>query len=389
MPPRLRFRYRDAAAGGESLDPGTWRPEEGPIFGAPPLAGARVVNAILPTGRIAWFRISPALAAAGETNHFLQAADRVRERRGDTLRGMTAGLALSGQALDEARLRRNRRLRRRLVRVQRRLDRRLSRDFAGQRARVAELRQGELALVRRLASRGVWDDITVASSAPLFAFFGRRGRLFDSSNVTLLLSLALWVVGDDILRWFSQDAVDRRTYLRDADFWSYLAPFANVLGGWWLLHERPRRFVTGVVFDGRTDLRWPRRGAFDLTRYERRDHPTMGSTFEYVAVLKLTPELLDHLEDVRDRLARRNAVTEVPLLTQVTALEWSPRPASVAKAFFSEARGSIEDDTLVLRVKVAAFDPVKRQSRAGFRPVRRLAVAFVLDTQPAAEGARG
>ena len=140
------------------------------------------------------------------------------------------------------------RLRREAVAGDARVARRLTKAREEYRSRLAKQIAIERAAVDRLAQRDLWDKIAIASSLPLFAAYGERGNPFGSKNVALLVSLAIWLVGDEV-RDALFGSAERSPYpVRDMDTWSYLAPVLNLLAGWWLMsgyqHER---FVTGLT----------------------------------------------------------------------------------------------------------------------------------------------
>jgi hypothetical protein len=89
--------------------------------------------------------------------------------------------------------------------------------------------------------------MVVLSALPLSAAFGSSDPL-GANNIAIALLSLVWLVGDGLVDLVSGSRPDPRFGIRDTDFWSYLAPFANVLAGWLLLHEAQReRFVTGFA----------------------------------------------------------------------------------------------------------------------------------------------
>jgi hypothetical protein len=157
-------------------------------------------------------------------------------------------LARNVEQVSNANIERLERLRREAVVGDERVARRLSKAREEFRSRIAKQIAIERAAVDTLARRDLWDKIAIASSLPLFAAYGERGNPFGSRNLALLVSLLIWLVGDEV-----RDALfgseERSPYgVREMDTWSYLAPAFNVLAGWWLMsgyqHER---FVMGLT----------------------------------------------------------------------------------------------------------------------------------------------
>ena len=71
---------------------------------------------------------------------------------------------------------------------------------------------------------------------------------FGANNLTLTLSLLIWLVGDEIVDALFGSEEASPYPLRDTDAWSYLAPIGNLLAGWWLLGDRQHeRFITGFT----------------------------------------------------------------------------------------------------------------------------------------------
>jgi hypothetical protein len=140
--------------------------------------------------------------------------------------------------------------------------------------------------LQRLERRGLWDGITVASSAPVFAAYGHRSNPFAEANVTLLISALVWLLGDEITDVLADTPRPANEVMRDRDMWSYIAPVGNVLTAWWLFADRQHeRFVSGFA-NRFIEVRIPRRD-----RPERRILQTTIDLSEFVAA--------DHFEDFR------------------------------------------------------------------------------------------
>jgi hypothetical protein len=140
-------------------------------------------------------------------------------------------------------------LRRRIDAADNALGRRLSNAREEFRTRLDKQLQVDRENARRLRRRDFWDKILIASSLPLFAAYGQPGNAFGVNNLTLTLSLLVWLVGDHVVEAVFGSRTRKSPYvLHDADAWSYIAPLANVLAAWWLLDDRQHeRFVTGIT----------------------------------------------------------------------------------------------------------------------------------------------
>jgi hypothetical protein len=226
---------------------------------APPVRGEQTFNAILPDGRIAWLGLHPPLAPAGETRHLADLIDRAGDRRAGAIRSQSRAIRALARALGQdarrlarAQLRGDARIRRRLVAANARLDRRLSAALGERRSALVALTGRQRTFVRRLYRRDFWDQLVVVSALPLFAAFGQKGDPFAANNVALVLTLGVWLLGDDLTDLLSGSGRGLPSYLRGTDLWSYVAPFANLLTGWLLLRDQQhRRFVSGVAEDFR------------------------------------------------------------------------------------------------------------------------------------------
>lgn len=210
------------------------------------------------TGRRAWLRILPPAAPAEGLRRLSDTAEQdARWRRTETrgqagaIRRLAQQLADDVEKLTEARIERARRMRARLVARYLRNDRRLAKAAVAYQKRVA----AEIALAhetaRRMGRRELWDKILIVSSLPLFAAYRQPGNPFGVNNLTLLIALLVWLVGDEVSDAVFRSRSKKSPYpLRDADVWSYIAPAGNLLAGWWLMdglqHER---FVAGFTHE--------------------------------------------------------------------------------------------------------------------------------------------
>lgn len=228
-----------------------WRPfRDG---GAPPVRGSEVLTATLPSGRIAWLQLDPPLAPVPELNHLAHAVERMEHRRAAEAHAAAEGVRSLSRtvAADTARLsasapRRRRKLWQRLAREGAALDRRVEARARALAAELATVRRRERALARRVDRRDLWDQLVVASALPLFATFGQRGDPLAERNLVLTLSVAIWLIGDEISDFLSGARIGKAV-VRETDLWSYVAPAANLLSGWLLLQEDHHpRILSGV-----------------------------------------------------------------------------------------------------------------------------------------------
>lgn len=222
--------------------------------GGPP-AGARILTAILPNGRSVWLNVAAPLATASSVADLAQTAGRIaRHRRWASTSQHQAIRSLrrrvdgdSGQ-LAQATAARADRHRRRILERYRTLDRRVSKAAAELRQKRTRQLAIETESIKRLQRRNIWDRIVIATSLPLFAAYGQHGNPFGVNNLTLVLSLLVWLVGDEVFDLIFGDEKKSPYPLRDADAWSYIAPAANLLSGWWLLGDtQHQRFIAGVA----------------------------------------------------------------------------------------------------------------------------------------------
>src|SRR5262249_14323104 len=129
-----------------------------------------------------------------------------------------------------------------------RIDRKLAKAAEGYLSHVERQLRIERETVRRLGRRSLWDQIVIVSAFLLFAAYGQPGQPFGANNVTLALSLLIWLVGDEIVDLLFGPEQASPYPLRDTDAWSYIAPAGSLLAGWWLLGDQQHeRFVAGRV----------------------------------------------------------------------------------------------------------------------------------------------
>ncbi len=279
-----------------------WRPGGSAGRGAP-LRGPGDVSAILPNGRVIWLRVEPSPVPARALEHVAQEArsGTIRHRgfarrQAVAIRVLARMTAAVAEGMSEERVARARALRRLILRSHRRLDERITKAAEKARERLSRRLRIERETVRRLRRRDLWDKAVLATSLPLFAAFGQKGRPFGAHNLALTLSSLIWLVGDDVVeKIFGPE--DKSPYpLRDLDAWSYIAPVANVLAGWWLLggfqHERFVARRTSIPLDpvrvtatGASDLAYVYLAQIDVSRVVAPSHRPAFEDFRYVPVV--------------------------------------------------------------------------------------------------------
>ena len=294
----------------------------------------RALVAVFPSGRAVWLRIHPPLASVSEANRL-----RGWLHRNDTGRALKR-LARLVAVVSRRVQRRERELAQQIVAAEGRLLERI--EAEADRSQRQLRRQGAELRAQWRASqhRHRWDAALIASALPLFAHFAQRGRLFGEKNLTLTLALGMWLFADDLARLLSGGASGSPH--RGADIWSPIAPFGNLLTGWWLLRDQQHwRFVTGVAEVPRW-LPWehPRSAVNSLL-------PLGGGRHRfYVAQIKLEPSLAkDHAEDFR-------GYADVPAVATLLSTDWSA--ACVAAGAELSLLARVELGVLTLAVSVHA-----------------------------------
>ncbi|HJZ78575.1 MAG TPA: hypothetical protein VKE51_42900 [Vicinamibacterales bacterium] len=298
-------------AGGSRIELDEWRLRDDLRRGAPP-QGARQLTAILPNGRTVWLQVDAPLAPATAVDHLARLWDDAAERRLSetaavrrSIDRLANSVAAETERTEQARLDRARALRRRLVAADVKLDERISTARGELAARLEKQLKSDRENIRRLGRRDLWDKILIATALPLFAAYGKRGDLFDSNNLTLVASLLVFLIGDEVVEAiFGSDQSASAFAVQDADIWSYLAPIANIAAIWWLLDDQQhQRFITGVT---------------DVDLEHVRAHATHGRTmYRYRVEVDLKKQVApDHVADFE-------TFADVPVVATFQAIEWS------------------------------------------------------------------
>jgi hypothetical protein len=333
--------------------------------GAPP-RGVRQLTAILPNGRTVWLHVDAPLAPAVSVDQLARLSDGVAERRlSDTvaLRGSIDRLANTIAAdtarAEQARLERARAFRRRIVAADIKLDQRVSKARDEFQSRLEKQLKSDDENIRRLARRDLWDKILIGTALPLFAAYGKRGDLLDSNNLTLVASLLIFLIGDEVVEAiFGSDQPKSAFAVQDADVWSYLAPLANIGASWWLLSDQQhQRFITGVT---------------EVTLEHVRAHATHRHTmYHYRAEVDLKRQVApDHVADFE-------TFADVPVVATVQTIEWSDR-ARPLHPRVERLTARVEEGRLKLTFYVVPARSYKRRPYPS--DLGKVHIAWMVDT---------
>jgi hypothetical protein len=328
----------------------------------PSRRGARQVSAILPNGKVVWLRVAPELAPAASLRDAADAADEAAQSRAVEaavnaygIRRLATTLTRDVRTISGNKLDRLERLRRESLRGDERVAKRLSKARDQFRATLAKQMAAEQEAVDRLARRDLWDKIVVATSLPLFAAYGEKGNPFGTKNLALTVALLVFLVGDEIrdLLFGSEDRSPAA--VREMDAWSYLAPLANLLAGWWLMSDfQHERFITGSTRE-----------------FERLDPQVAGPKVrhQYVSRVNLSRVMPPgHFNEFA-------AFERVPAVATLRLATLSPAGVG-ANAVVEGIRAEVRDGFLELRVSALADGIV-----IGPSVIETLEVAWMVDTQ--------
>lgn len=334
------------------------------LFRGTPPRGTRTLAAILPNGRIAWFDVTTPLAPAASLGNMVRLADGAAARQqagaaagGRAIRRLAGAVEILTARLAARRLERAKALRRRMVHGDAAVDRRLSTAVADLRTRIARQIRIDRESIARLRRRDWCDKAVIASAWPLFAAYGQPGRPFGANNVALTLALLTWLVGDEVVAALFGKKADSPYAVRDADVWSYVAPFANLLAGWWLMNDlQHERFVTGVA-----------------SGFERMPEdpgaPPGEHHYEHAALVDLSRTIAPgHIGDFR-------TFVDVPVVATISRIEFSADGRALA-ARVSGLSATVVSGIAMVSVMVITNGPVADNQAL----VDALEVAWIVDT---------
>lgn len=336
--------------------------------------GVRTITATLPNGRTAWLHLDPAPVSVAEINRLVSALERADARHAlalqsesDALARLSRATARDVQRLTEARVRGDLELRAQMAVGDARIAQKVRRGIRRDRAVVRKDWRHIQAVAQRIRRRSIWDHVVVASAVPLFAAYGQRGNPLGINNITLALSLGVWLVGDEIGDALSGRPSERTGVVRELDLWSHLAPIGNVLTGWWLLRDsQQERFATGIA----DAFRPGRRDLFALAA-------TSGSSTHirstYVAQIDLAAHVAaDHIDDLR-------TFTKVPALA--TLVSATLRDELKSGAFRIRGISASVDAGILTITVVVYFGPSRFGVTSRDSIFSDLTVAWAVDTR--------
>ena len=337
--------------------------------GTPP-RGVRSLAAILPNGRTIWLKVDSPLASSQALSNLGQLAEHTaRWQRSSTHVQGAAITRLSETIADDTQrtldtgLARRQALRDRIVARNAALDRKLAKAREAHRTRVEQQRRIERETVARLHRRDLWDKILLLSSLPLFAAYGERGRPFGSNNLALFLALLIFLVGDEVVQALFGSDKPSPYAVRDTDVWSYLAPAANLLAGWWLLGDRQHeRFVAGATVI-----------PVDTMHPDAALNPGNPTELlrEYIAEIDLTEAVgPDFVEDFK-------TFTSVPAVATIKSIAFSDAGTS-ANARIVSLVAKVSAGTMTVTLTIATDTTAKDPA---LTVLNALEVAWIFDTQ--------
>jgi len=215
------------------------------------LQGAGVVTAVLPNGRRSRMRIIPTLAPVREVNRLrsvLLANERrqamATSRNSRAIRALAVTQASAVRRMTTSQLKSDKDLGKRIVEGHNRLDARITKELGSGPGTGAHGRR-MMAMLRRQRQRSIMNSVTIASSLPFWAAYGKKDDPFATDNLILGGSLLGWLVGDELIDQFSGKSGVAKT---GANWWSWLAPIGNGATVYFLLKDKQhKRFVGGFT----------------------------------------------------------------------------------------------------------------------------------------------
>jgi len=319
----------------------------------PQLRGPRLVTAILPNGKTIRLRVPVPFAPQAEVNRLVRAVREQQARSALETRANARALRRSVDALaqrvgrtTEAQHKLEKRLRKRMAEGDDRLARRVQEI-------VVQRRKGDAGfaaidrIARRQRTRALLNGAVIATGLPLFSAYGQRGSPFAAHNLTLTLSLGVWLFGDEVADLLASFGKRDGSRFREADVWSYLSPFGNALTGWWLLHEHQHcRFITGhTTMADFTAFRWP--AGTPASSHPPRWEASSSRPVRDPMLPALLPRAAPPVALANDTSGRTEAyVATVPVVNLVApehaaAFESFERPAAVAAVRRYEPHSSV------------------------------------------------
>jgi hypothetical protein len=330
--------------------------------------GARDIAAILPNGRTVWLRVDRPLAPAATADRLAQTVEhRARWGRAaaraqsEAIARLARTVAEGADRLEQERVDRRRALRRRVFVGDDTVDRKLAKAAAEHRTRIEKQMRIERENVRRLERRDLWNKILIASAFPLFAAFGQPGNPFGANNLTLLVSLLIWMVGDEIVDALFGNTQESPYLVRDADAWTYIAPIGNLLAGWWLLGDQQHeRFVANHT-------------SIPADSFEA--EPNSGVPGEFIYRYSVTFKLTDFIAP--SHFPDFETFKGVPVVASIESIRFL---ATAGSARVDALTARVHDGKLTITVTVLAPDPGTPPTDPIPTVIETLDVAWMVDT---------
>jgi hypothetical protein len=308
---------------------------------------------MLPNGGLIWLTLQPTTVAVRELDRVTETIDGESLRRFQMFdsTGAAAGRLAKKLQRDTARLSRlwlrgDQKLRGRILSGDAKLGRRVDVSLMSAIGQVKAGRKKQAALLRKRQRRELWNQLVIVSAASLMAAYGQRGNPLSENNLVIVLSFGVWLFGDEVADMLSKKRTPKKDKIKGLDVWSYTAPLANLLTGWWLLSGRQhKRFVTGT-----TDLE-----AFTKVPNHRQ-------------------RILYAIVDMSSRIAPEhrssfNEFENVPVVATIQSVEFEGAATEHPQATLAEVKVMI--GLLVLVVNVSALRP----------ELKKLQIAWIVDTK--------
>ena len=215
------------------------------------LRGAGVVTAVLPNGRRSQMRIIPTVAPIAEVNRLrtaVMANERstavATSRNSRAIRALAATQTVAVKRLTAQQVKSDKDIGKRLVEGDNRLDKRITKELAGGTGVLGKHNKMMARAIRRERKRTLWNNILIATSAPLFAAYGEKGNPLAKNNLILTGSLIGWLFGDELLGTVAGKSGALKT---GANVLSYVAPFGNAATAYYFLDgKQHERFIAGT-----------------------------------------------------------------------------------------------------------------------------------------------
>ena len=331
---------------------------------APRVRGARALVAMLPNGGSVWLNLRPAPVPVRELDRLTDSIGYMDARYVRKLDSNAAGSSQQLRAvkrdtarLSRIRLQQDHKLRKRISVGDAKQHRRIDRSLMPVIQQTKVNRKKQKALLRKQRWRELWNQLVLLSALLLMAAYGQRNNPLAGHNLLIALSLGVWLFGDELADWLSAERATRKDSIQGLDVWSYTAPFANLLTGWWLLSGRQhQRWISGMV-----DLK-------DITVQDFIHHDS-GRRRLHVVVAKL---------DLSSRIAPEHfpdfqTFEHVPAIASIRSVEFENDTPSFPRVSLLSV--AVVEGQLWIIAGVSALRPA----------LKTLQVAWIVDTQKPAD----